>query len=556
MQKILIVDDIATNRKLLKQTLVALKDYDIVEASNGIEAIERYKEDTPDLILMDINMPEMDGRQSTTAIKALMGDNYTPIIFVTALTAEDSLASALASGGDDFISKPFNISVLESKINAHLRIRELTQQLTDKNELLISHNQHLTHEQELIEHFFENALQQSFLDNKYIKYHMSSMSAFNGDVLLAKRGINGSMYVLMGDVTGHGLTAAMGTLPVSMIFFKMASKGLAVGDIATELNRQLREVMPSGIFFAATLLELNAKGDMITVWMGGMPENYWLSKDGELKDLIHSQHMPLGVLHENEFDFSTQIFNVENDDKIYLYTDGVVEALSPEGELFGDERLKDILLNHSDNRFDEVLNSLKTFTDITSQDDDISLVELTCHELPAVDEVDEVEKDNESFILPWQTSITLSVNELRCVNPISELSQLLGSLPVLERHKGILQVLLSEMYYNALDHSILQLDSSKKTDDEHFTEYYKYREEQLENLKDGSIVFDFKFLPDTECPSLSIRIKDSGEGYQGHGDNKSGNELHGRGLSIISSFCEDVVFSDGGKVLEVLYPLR
>jgi len=97
MQKILIVDDIATNRKLLKQTLRALKDYEIIEAANGLEAIERYKEDAPDLILMDINMPEMDGRQSTTAIKALMGDNYTPIIFVTALTAEDSLASALAS---------------------------------------------------------------------------------------------------------------------------------------------------------------------------------------------------------------------------------------------------------------------------------------------------------------------------------------------------------------------------------------------------------------------------------------------------------------------------
>jgi len=549
MVKILIVDDIATNRKLLRQTLRALKDYDVIEATNGLEAITRFKENAPDLILMDINMPEMDGRQSTKAIKALMGDNYTPIIFVTALTVEDSLASALASGGDDFISKPFNVSVLESKINAHLRIRELTQQIADKNQELVSHNQRLINEHELIEHFFEKALQQSFLDNKYIKYHMSSMSAFNGDVLLVKRGINGSMYMLMGDFTGHGLTAAMGTLPVAMIFFKMANKGLTVGDIATELNAQLRRVMPSSIFFAATLLELNATGDMLTVWMGGMPENYWLSKGGQLKDLIHSQHMPLGVLDESEFDFSTQIINVENGDKIYLYTDGVIEAQSPKGDLFGDDRLKDILLTQGDNRFDQVLNTLKQFTDIENQDDDITLVELTCHALPAV--ADEVEK----FILPWHISISLAVDEIRTLNPVNELSSLLGSLPILTRHKGILQVLLSEMYFNALDHSILDLNSDKKTDDEHFAEYYRDRNEQLQNLTQASIIFDIQYFPQSSQPYLLIRIEDSGRGYKGHDVEQSNDQLHGRGLTIIYSFCDSVKFSDDGKALEVVYLL-
>lgn len=549
MQKILIVDDIATNRKLLRQTLLALKAYDVIEAANGIEAITRFKEDAPDLILMDINMPEMDGRQSTTAIKALMGDNYTPIIFVTALTVEDSLASALASGGDDFISKPFNVSVLESKINAHLRIRELTQQISEKNNQLVSHNQRLVHEQELIEHFFENALQQSFLDNKYIKYHMSSMSAFNGDVLLVKRGINGAMYMLMGDFTGHGLTAAMGTLPVAMIFFKMANKGLAVGDIATELNAQLRQLMPSGIFFAATLLELNAAGDTLSVWMGGMPENYWLNKEGELQDLIHSQHMPLGVLDENEFDFSTQIFNVEKGDTIYLYTDGVIEAVSPDGELFGDDRLKNILLTHDVNRFDQVLSTLKTFTDIQTQDDDISLVELTCHELPALKE------EVETFSLPWHTSISLSANEIRAFNPVNELSSLLGSFPVLTRHKGILQILISEMYFNALDHSILNLQSAKKIDDEHFTQYYRDRDEQLQNLEQASIVLDFKYIPHDSQPYLLIRIEDSGKGYQAPAVTKSDDQLHGRGLTIINSFCNSVTFSNNGKVMEAVYPL-
>ncbi|HEC13948.1 MAG TPA: fused response regulator/phosphatase, partial [Acidiferrobacteraceae bacterium] len=319
MKKILIVDDVGTNRKLLRQLLAAIKVYEIIEAVDGREAITLFEEEKPDLILMDVNMPEMNGYQSASAIKAITGDNHVPIIFVTALSAKDSLEKSLACGGDDFIGKPFNAEVLASKINAHLRIRELNQQLNDKNKQLNRLNQHLTHEQELIRYFFENALQQSFLDEKFIKYHMSSMSTFDGDLLLVERGLHGGIYLVMGDFTGHGLSAAMGTLPVAMIFFKMVAEGATIGDIARELNHQLNKLMPPSMFFAATLLELNARGDILSVWMGGMPESYWLGKEGALKGMIHAQHMPLGILQDSEFDAQTEIFNVEKGDKVYLY---------------------------------------------------------------------------------------------------------------------------------------------------------------------------------------------------------------------------------------------
>jgi len=133
MSKILVVDDIETNRKLLSKILVAINGCNVIEASNGKDAIVQFDKEEPDLILMDINMPEMDGYQSAAAIKEKAGANYIPIIFVTALSADASLAQALASGGDDFISKPFKVEVLESKINVHLRIRELNQQLNGNN---------------------------------------------------------------------------------------------------------------------------------------------------------------------------------------------------------------------------------------------------------------------------------------------------------------------------------------------------------------------------------------------------------------------------------------
>jgi len=383
MHKILIVDDCDANRTLIRRTLIMLKKFEVIEAVNGIEAIGMFEKESPDLILMDINMPEMDGCQATTKIKELAGEEYTPIIFVTALSSESSLAEALASGGDDFISKPINIEVLQSKIDAHLRIRNLNQQLNEKNENLKSFSMNLMREQDLIEHFFERALHKSFLDEKYIKYHMSSMAAFSGDVLFASKRPGGGIYVLIGDFTGHGLTAAMGTLPVAMIFFKMASKGVDISAIARELNRQLNDLMPSSMFFSATMIEMNESGDKMSIWMGGMPEAYWFGSNGDFKGELDSKHMSLGILNDSSFDDAVDIIDIEKDDKLYLYTDGVTEAQNQDGVMFGDEKLKDTLISNGDERFDSVIDELGSFTGVGDQNDDITLVEVTCNIIPA-----------------------------------------------------------------------------------------------------------------------------------------------------------------------------
>lgn len=553
MQKILVVDDILTNRYLLSQMLVALGDFEVVEAVNGKEAITLFEQTHPDLILMDVNMPVMDGYESATAIKELCGNQYTPIIFVTALSSEASLANSLASGGDDFISKPFSAEVLESKVNVHLRIRELNLQLNYKNKILTTLNEQLSHEKELIEHFFENALKQSFLDKDVIKYHMSSMSTFNGDVFLVKRAPQGGLYLVMGDFSGHGLTAAMGTLPVALIFFKMAEAGAAVGDIARELNLELNKLLPVGMFFAATLLELNSRGDVMTVWMGGVPELYSLSKKGDLKEVIHSKHMPLGILDDSQFSIATQVFDVEIEDKIYLYSDGIIEANNPQGEQFGDDRLKDILINEGDNRFDEVITKLDQFTGEQHQNDDITLVELNCQSIPALINTEEEVFDNNALL--WNISISLSVEEMRAPNPVNKISSILSAMPHMSKHKGALHIVLTEIYSNALEHSILNINSELKTDEDHFVEYYKVRDEALLKLESATIDFNFSLNIDDGNYYLDIKVNDSGNGYHNKSLTNDDDMLHGRGLSIISGLCDKVSFSDDGKILNILYKL-
>ena len=127
--KILVADDQAYNREILS---FILEDYghDHVHACNGREACELFESvDDIDLVLMDVNMPELDGYLATKEIKKACTDRFVPVIFVTSLDDEDTLDKCLAVGGDDFIPKPLNEVILIAKLKAHERTMKLYNEL-------------------------------------------------------------------------------------------------------------------------------------------------------------------------------------------------------------------------------------------------------------------------------------------------------------------------------------------------------------------------------------------------------------------------------------------
>jgi len=374
---ILVADDIDINRKVLKRILVA-QGHDVVLAGNGYEAISVFEAERPDLVLMDINMPDMDGREAAGRIKELTEDDYIPIIFVTALTGDEELTVSLDSGGDDFISKPVNADVLKAKMAAHLRIQELNTQLNEKNQQLVDYNTQLEQEQDLVEHFFNKALEQNHQDPEHIKFHMSAMSVFNGDILLVEKKNDGGLVVLTGDFTGHGLTAAMGTLPVTHVFFNMVNSAKNPGELARHINKALSMLMPTGMFLTACITEFSADGKQVYIWAGGLPEGYWFSESGEFKDCIHSDHLPLGILDDASFEEEFKTLDVLPADKFYFYSDGVTELENSAGEMFGDDRLRDVLMRKDGERFENVLIAMEAFRDDAESSDDTTFVELTC----------------------------------------------------------------------------------------------------------------------------------------------------------------------------------
>src|SRR5690606_24796745 len=163
----------------------------------------------------DVMMPVMDGFEATRAIKEYLGDRHIPIIFLTALSDDASLAKCLAIGGDDFLSKPINEKILQAKIKAHSRIKELNVQLNRQNQELKRLHRLTLREHEIAKAVFDNALASSRLDCGNIRHYISPATTFNGDLLLVSVSPSGGLYALLADFTGHGLPAAIGAIPRS-----------------------------------------------------------------------------------------------------------------------------------------------------------------------------------------------------------------------------------------------------------------------------------------------------------------------------------------------------
>src|SRR5574344_1101379 len=135
---ILLVDD---SRAIAMITTARLESFghEVRHAINGPTAIELFQKESFDLILMDIEMPGMNGFETTTRIRSLEGHEqwaWTPIIFVTATDSDDNLVTAIEAGGDDFISKGVAESVLQAKMKAMSRIATLRSRLAQANNRL------------------------------------------------------------------------------------------------------------------------------------------------------------------------------------------------------------------------------------------------------------------------------------------------------------------------------------------------------------------------------------------------------------------------------------
>lgn len=544
--RILIADDNETDRMILR-TIVRKEGHDVLLAANGEEAVQLFKEGRPDLILLDVMMPIKDGLEVAREVRSLLKDDYVPIIFLTSLQDAESLAGCLESGGDDFLSKPYNRVILKAKIKAFGRMRTMHEKLQD-------HNRQMLIEQQVAKTIFDNVAHSGCLDLHNISYSLSPLSVFNGDTVLAERKPDGGMHLFLGDFTGHGLPAAIGAMPLAEIFYGMTAKGFSMEEVLREINSKLRGILPVGVFCCGCFIELDFYEKSASIWMGGLPDIVCFREESNEIETISSSNLPLGVLGAHQFKPSFTELVLADGDELFIWSDGIIEARNEEEELFGEDRLLAVFKErHKNSLFDAILEEVDEFVGESDADDDLTLMSV---KMVNIEEIGLPDFENKRGSLggpqDWTFHYELKGQSLKDFNPLPLVLNILTEVEGLRSMSGQLYTMLAELYSNALEHGVLGLSSSLKSSTDGFATYYMEREKRLQALVEGHVTIRARHISKDIGGTLELSIEDSGEGF----DHKKflqkevpGEGYSGRGLPLIRGICDDFAYNDAGNAV-------
>lgn len=556
--KILIADDSPPDRMLL-QAIVEGLGYEVVLAADGVQAVEVFARENPHIVLLDALMPRLDGMGAARQIKAKSADRLVPIIFLTSLREAESLAECLEAGGDDFLSKPYNPVILQAKIRAFHRMVDMHDEVQFQRDQIARHNEHLINEQEVAKRVFDKVAHAGSLDVTNLRYRLSPLAIFNGDVLLAAVRPSGNISVLLGDFTGHGLAAAIGAMPLAQTFYSMNQKGFAMKEVLCEINAKLKSILPVGVFCCATMVDLNIREQTIEVWNGGLPDNLLYRNETQHYELLPSRHVPLGVLSPQDFNAATDILKMHEGDRIFMWSDGIIEAVNERGEMFGEKRLLDVfnLDIPAESLFPTLNECLNRYIGAGDRADDLSLVEVVMVNRREFELIHAEGADNRyQGPMDWGLCYELRADTLKEFNPLPVLLQILMDIPGLRTRSGEIYTVLSELYNNALEHGILRLDSGLKKSSDGFTNYYAERSRRLAALEAGYIHFEFQYKGSEDEGVLAIEVSDSGDGFDHAAMLKSqqrANRYSGRGYALLNELCDDISYLENGNRVRVRF---
>jgi sigma-B regulation protein RsbU (phosphoserine phosphatase) len=330
---ILIVDDTPDNLTLLSQML-AEQGYHVRPIPDGPLALAAVQADPPDLILLDIRMPDMDGYQVCARLKADVQTRDIPIIFVSALDATQDKVRAFYTGGVDYVTKPFQAAEVLARIETHLALRELQKQLQDANERMT---------QELA---LAGEVQASFLPRKAPEIPGWLLSATlqparqaSGDFFDFVTLPDARLAIVMADVSDKGAGAALYmALSCTLIRTYAPQYPTQPELVLGAVNRRILTDTSANQFVTVFYGILDTATGMLLYSNAGHcpPLHLRAANDRDAQELA-ATGIPLGIMEDRLW--RRKAVQIDPGDLLVLYTDGITEARSDQAALFGEGRL-------------------------------------------------------------------------------------------------------------------------------------------------------------------------------------------------------------------------
>ena len=399
---ILVVDDSPENIDLLGNALSG--DYEIKVALNGKKALKiAGTEKPPDLILLDVMMPGMDGYEVCRRLKSNAKTLDIPVIFVTSMSEVEDETKGLEVGAIDYITKPIRSPIVQARVKNHIELKEAREHLKNQNKILEQRVEKRTKEvlelqrvefelraaQEKVENELNIAaqIQRSILPSNFPAF--PEHGEFDLYAMMnPAREVGGDFYdfffvdddhlaVIIADVSDKGVPAALFTMISRTIIRSIARQRKSPSQVLAETNDLLCEGNDTGMFVTVFLAYYHLPTNQLTYSNGGHNPALSFSPNGAHKALVRKHGPALGV--RPGITYLEDAETLETGQILVLYTDGVTEAPSPQDELYGLDRFTELICGcrslKLSQMFDHIDKDLKEFQQ-GNQYDDITVLAL------------------------------------------------------------------------------------------------------------------------------------------------------------------------------------
>jgi sigma-B regulation protein RsbU (phosphoserine phosphatase) len=375
-ETILAVDDTPTNISLLAGLLG--EQYKVKAATNGAKALELAAANPPDLILLDIMMPGLSGYDVLERLRADPRLRHIPVIMISAVDEIESVIRCIELGAEDYLPKPFNPTLLRTRVGASLEKKRLRDDIVRhldqiENELKAAREIQLS----MVPLDFQSPTAARPVE---IFATLEPARDIGGDLYDFFWGEDGRLYFVVADVSGKGAPAALFmariktmTRMVAMLYREPSGAAVEPGRICAKINEDVcidnRQDMFVTVFFGI----LDPGTRVLTYCNAGHNTPYIIGMNGAMP-LAGAHGIPMGIL--GDYAYETETCTLAGGDCIFAYTDGVTEAMDADASFFSDKRLERVLVGLAGAParavVSEVIASVRDFSAGEPQADDIA----------------------------------------------------------------------------------------------------------------------------------------------------------------------------------------
>ena len=338
---ILLVEDEKVVRMVTKRRLQKL-GYGVLEAENGIQALEILRSETIDLVVSDWMMPEMDGLELCQTVKADSRLQSIYFILMTALEEPNQTAEGLTRGADDFLAKSATEEEIDARVKAGVRTCQLIKNLEYSHRVIVEQQAALDNELQLAGDFVLSLLppQGSPAPRVELAWQYLPSSRLGGDLFQVAPWGEEHLGLMILDMSGHGIGPALRAVSFSMMFHDeqivRRHPTYDPGEIVERLNRE-NPLTDQGEYFTIWVGSLHLPTMRLRYSTAGHPGVILTRQDKSMK-ILGGNTWPIGFGLEQSYD--TQESQLESRDRLYLFSDGLYEVTSPTGQLWDREGLQ------------------------------------------------------------------------------------------------------------------------------------------------------------------------------------------------------------------------